>query len=74
MLMVDLMILFCLKWDNFYWIGVLNKLKVNFYDLFNNQNVFSATISVHITMSYYWFNIQDLLQQAKDKYHNRGGK
>ena len=74
MLMVDLMILFCLKWDNFYWIRVLNKLNVIFYDLFNNQNVFSAAISVHITMSYYWFNIQDLLQQAKDKYHNRGGK
>ena len=24
-------------------------------------------------MSYYWFNIQELLQKAKDKYHNCGG-
>ena len=24
-------------------------------------------------MRYYWFNIQELLQKAKDKYHN-GGK
>ena len=25
-------------------------------------------------MSYYWFNGQELLQKAKDKYHNFGGK
>ena len=25
-------------------------------------------------MSYYWFNRQELLQKAKDKYHNCGGK
>ena len=25
-------------------------------------------------MSYYWFNRQELLQKAKDKYHNGGGK
>ena len=25
-------------------------------------------------MSYYWFNRQKLLQKAKDKYHNCGGK
>ena len=25
-------------------------------------------------MSYYWFNRQELLQKAKDKYHNWGGK
>ena len=24
---------------------------------------------VHIKMSYYWFNRQELLQKAKDKYH-----
>ena len=25
-------------------------------------------------MSYYWFNRQELLEKAKDKYHNGGGK
>ena len=25
-------------------------------------------------MSYYWFNRQELLQKAIDKYHNCGGK
>ena len=25
-------------------------------------------------MSYYWFNRKDILQKAKDRYHNRGGK
>ena len=25
-------------------------------------------------MSYYWFNRQELLQKAKNKYHNCGGK
>ena len=25
-------------------------------------------------MSYYWFNRQELLQKAKDKYHNGGGQ
>ena len=25
-------------------------------------------------MSYYWFNKQELLKQAKEKYHNNGGK
>ena len=25
-------------------------------------------------MSYYWFNRKELLQKAKDRYHNDGGK
>ena len=25
-------------------------------------------------MSYYWFKRQELLQKAKDRYHNYGGK
>ena len=29
---------------------------------------------VNIKMSYYWFNRQELLQKAKDKCHNCGGK
>ena len=29
---------------------------------------------VHIKMSYCWFNRQQLLQKAKDKYHNCSGK
>ena len=29
---------------------------------------------VHIKMSYYWFNRKELLQKAKDRYDNGGGK
>ena len=25
-------------------------------------------------MTYYWFNRQELLQKAKDRYHNYGGQ
>ena len=25
-------------------------------------------------MSYYWFNRKELLEKAKDRYHNGGGK
>ena len=25
-------------------------------------------------MNYYWFNKPGLLEKAKDKYHNKGGK
>ena len=25
-------------------------------------------------MSYYWFNREELLEKAKTKYHNKGGK
>ena len=35
---------------------------------------FSLTILVHIKMSYYWFNRPELLQKAKDKYHNGSDK
>ena len=31
-------------------------------------------IFVHIRMSCYWFNRKALLQKAKDRYHNGGGK
>ena len=39
-------------------------LKVICYDLF----------FVHIKMSHYWFNKQELLQKIKERYHNCGGK
>ena len=29
---------------------------------------------VHIKMGYYWFNRRELLEKAKDKYHEDGGK
>ena len=29
---------------------------------------------VHIKMNYYWFNTKELLQKAKEIYHNGGGK
>ena len=62
MLMVGLLIiLFHLKLDKFYCLGVMNQLKV-------------ICFFVHIKVSYYWFNRQELLENAKDKYHNHGGK
>ena len=66
MLMVDLtIILFHLKLDKLYCIGVMNQLKMISFDLF---------FFVHIKMSYYLFNRKELLQEAKDRYHNGGGK
>ena len=29
---------------------------------------------VNIKINYYWLNRQELLQKAKEKYHNKGGK
>ena len=34
---------------------------------------FSATSFVHVKMRYYEFNRRELLEKAKDRYHNRGG-
>ena len=59
-----MIILFHLKLDKFYCIGVMNRLKIIFYDLF----------FVHIKMSYHWFNRQELLKEAKVRVHNFGGK
>ena len=58
-----MIILFHLKLDKFYYIGVMNYLKVTCCDLF----------FVHIKMSYHWFNKKELLQTANDRYHNCGG-
>ena len=33
-----------------------------------------AYFFVHVKMSYFWYNRQELLQKAKDKYLNCGGK
>ena len=35
---------------------------------------FFLTVFVHIKMSYYWFNRQELLQKAKSRYHNNSGE
>ena len=59
-----MVILFHLKLDKFYCIGVMNRLEIIFYDLF----------FVHIKMSYHCFNRQELLKEAKDRDHNFGGK
>ena len=34
----------------------------------------SDSFVIHIKMSYYWFNTQELLEKAKDRYHNCGSK
>ena len=53
-----------LKLETFYCIGVMNQLKMIYYDLvfcsYDNELLF--------------FNRQELLQKAKDRYHNCGGK
>ena len=36
--------------------------------------IFSLTTFVHIKLSLYRFNRQELLQKVKDRYHNGGGK
>ena len=62
MLMVDLIvILFHLKLDKFYCIGVMKQLKV-------------ISFFAHIKMIYYWFDRQELLQKTKNRYPNGGGK
>ena len=62
--MVDLMIiLFHLKLDKFFCTGVMNQLKVICYDFFCSYK-----------NSYFLFNRQELLEKAKDRNHNGGGK
>ena len=56
-----MIILLHLKLDKFYCTEVMNYLKL-------------ICSFVHTKMSYYWFNRYKLLQKAKDKYHNCGGK
>ena len=61
MLIVDSMIvLFHLKLDKFYCIGVINSESDLFF--------------VYIKMNFYCFNKQELLKKAKDKYRNSGDK
>ena len=50
-------ILFHLKLDKFYCIGVMNQLKMICYDL----------IFVHIKISYSWLNRQELLRKARER-------
>ena len=38
------------------------------------NNLMIKIFFVNLKMSYYFFNRQELLQKAKDKYHNCGGK
>ena len=42
------------------------------YNKFYKQNIFSLAIFIYIKTSSDWFN--ELLQKAKDKYHNCDGK
>ena len=44
----------------------MNLVKVICYNLFLN-------VYVHIKVNCYWYNKQELLQKAKEKYHNCGG-
>ena len=50
---------FRLKLDRFYCIGVTNEQKKYFFNELSNYR---------IKMSYYWFNRQDILQKAKERY------
>ena len=63
MLLVDLIIILSnLKLDKIYCTGAMNQLKMICY-------IFVLVV-VYIKMSYYQFNRQELLQKAKDRYHN----
>ena len=59
-----MIVLFDIKLDKFHSTRVMNQLKVICSDLF----------FVDIKMSYYLFNRQELLQEAKDKYHHGDGE
>ena len=59
-----MIVLFDIKLDKFHSTRVMNQLKVICSDLF----------FVDIKMSYYLFNRQELLQEAKDKYHDVDGE
>ena len=52
------------KLDRFYYIGAMDQWKIIYFDLFLYQ----------LKLSYYLFNRQELLQKAKDRYHNCSGK
>ena len=36
--------------------------------------IYEIILFVTINMSYYWFNREELLKKANEKYHNKGGK
>ena len=58
MLIVNLIIQFRLKLDKFLHWG---------YEL-TEQGFFNELRNEHIKMNYYWFNRQEILQKAKEKY------
>ena len=63
MLLVNLIIILSnLKLDKIYCTGAMNQLKMICY-------IFVLVV-VYIKMTYYQFNRQELLQKAKDRYHN----
>ena len=63
MLLVDLIIILShLKLDKIYCTGAMNQLKM--------ICCIFVVVVVYIKMSYYQFNRQELLQKAKDRYHN----
>ena len=81
MLMVDLIIiLFLLKSDKFcriwgYELVENNLLWFFFFGKILCQNFFlTKYFFVQIKMCYYFFNWKELLQKAKDRHHNCGGK
>ena len=43
------------------------------YELVENDLLWFVFF-IHIKMSYYWFNRQELLKKAKDRYYNCGVK
>ena len=58
MLIVNLIIQFRLKLDKFLHWG---------YEL-TEQGFFNELRNEHIKMNYYWFNRQEILQKAREKY------
>ena len=65
-----MIILFHLKLDKFYCIGDMNQLKVICCVFIKKILLFSFYHKNEL----YWFNKKEILQKAKEKYDNCGGK
>ena len=69
-----LIILFHLKLDKCYCIGVMSWLKVISYGFVYSQTIFFFNSFCSYKNDYYWFNREELVEPAKNKYQNGGGK
>ena len=72
-----MIILFHLKLYKLYSTGAMNLLKmICIPEIFFSSltSLLSKMFFVHMKMSYYLLNRQEILQKAEDRHHNCGGK